>query len=181
MTAHGRVPIVAIDLRPPPLTNRKVESMDEQTQAFSLKPGQGRSLPAPAGRVTFKVRGKEAGGTMTVFEAEVPPGTGPRLHVHEHSDECIYVLSGDVQIRLGHELRDAPAGSFAFIPRGVHHRYQNVGQTNSRIIAMFTPAGIEDFFESFAKNRSVDDFFAGLSASGTNAMSLAIDDHDPRP
>jgi quercetin dioxygenase-like cupin family protein len=167
MTAHGRVPIVAIDLRPPPLPNRKVESMDEQTHAFSLKPGQGRSLPAPAGRVTFKVRGKEADGTMTVFEAEVPPGTGPRLHFHEHSDECIYVLSGDVQIRLGHELRDAPAGSFAFIPRGVHHLYQNVGHTNSRIIAMFTPAGIEDFFESFAENRSVDDFFEGLSASGT--------------
>jgi quercetin dioxygenase-like cupin family protein len=141
--------------------------MDEQTKAFSHKPGEGRALPAPAGRVTFKVRGEESDGTMTVFEAEVPPGTGPWLHVHEQSDECIYVLSGDVQIWLGHERRDAPAGSFAFIPRGVHHRYQNIGETNSRIIAMFTPAGIEDFFESFAENGSVDDFFEGLSASAS--------------
>ena len=140
--------------------------MDNKPRAFSLEPREGRCLPAPAGRVTFKVRGAESDGTTTVIEAEVPPGTGPRLHVHEDADECIYVLSGDVQFRLGHELRDAPAGSFAFIPRGVHHCYRNVGETNSRVIAMFTPAGIEDFFERFAENGSADDFFDGLSARG---------------
>lgn len=166
MTPAGRGPTVAIDLRhAPPNSNRKAVSMHEQT-AFVLEPDEGRRLPAPPGHVTFKVRGEESAGTMTVFEAETRPGDGPRLHVHERADECIYVLSGDVQIRLGHELRDAPAGSFAFIPRGVYHRFQNVGEANSRIVAMFTPAGIEDFFESFAETGDVDDFFESVSAVG---------------
>ncbi len=125
--------------------------MSEPAQPFSLAPGEGRVLPTPAGgQVTFKVRGEESSGTVSVLEFEVPAGAGPRLHVHEEAEECIYVLHGELRIQLGDEAHDAPVGSCVFIPRGLPHRFLNVGEERASLLAVYTPGGIEDFFESFA-------------------------------
>ena len=40
---------------------------------------------------------------------------GPPLHVHDREDECFYVLDGELSIRCGSDVFDAPAGSFVFL------------------------------------------------------------------
>ena len=125
--------------------------MSEPTQPFSLAPGKGRILPTPAGgQVTFKVRGTDSSGTVSVLEFEVPAGAGPRLHVHGQAEECIYVLHGRLRIQLGGETHDARAGSCVFIPRGTPHHFQNVGHDRATLLGVYTPGGIEAFFEGFA-------------------------------
>ncbi len=125
--------------------------MEESTQPFSRGPGEGRALPTPVGgRVTFKLTGDESSNSISLFEFEVPAGTGPRLHVHEEREECIYVLSGELRVQLGDEVQEAPTGSCVFIPRGLPHRFQNVGDDEARLLGVYTPGGIEEFFESFA-------------------------------
>lgn len=126
--------------------------MREPTQPFSLAPGEGSSLPTPAGgQVTFKVRAKDSSGKLSVLEFDVPAGAGPRRHVHELSEECIYVLHGELRIHLGDQTHDARAGSCVFIPSGTPHDFQNVGQDRASLLAVYTPPGaIEAFIEDFA-------------------------------
>jgi hypothetical protein len=38
-----------------------------------------------------------------------------------------------------------------FVPRGTPHNFQNVGEGPARILVMFTPAGMESFFDRFAE------------------------------
>jgi uncharacterized RmlC-like cupin family protein len=61
-------------------------------------------------------------------------------------------------------LETAPAGSFVFVPRGTPHNFQNVGSDAARILVMFTPAGMERFFERFAEpsDEPAPERFAGI-------------------
>jgi glyoxylate utilization-related uncharacterized protein len=61
-----------------------------------------------------------------------------------------YVLEGHFRFQADETLFDAPAGSFVFIPRGTHHCFQNTADQPARILVMFTPAGMERFFEQLA-------------------------------
>ena len=126
--------------------------MSEAVQPIQLGPGEGTVVSSPVGApIIFKARGAETGGSLLVFENEVPPGEGPPLHVHEHEDEVLYVLEGDMRFRIGDDVRPAPAGSFVFVPRGVEHSWQNVGDAQGRMLIVFTPAGMERFFERFGE------------------------------
>ena len=113
--------------------------------------GEGSPLENPVGgHVVFKVRGDESGGGVTVFETVVAPGDGPPLHVPAGEEETLYVLEGEIRFRLGDELHTGTPGSIAFVPRGVPHTFQNVGDTTARMLIHFTPSGMERFFEAFA-------------------------------
>ena len=91
--------------------------MSDAIKQFTLASGEGRTLPTPAGgQVTFKVLSEDSSGAFSLLEFNVPAGAGPRLHVHEATEECIYVLQGQLQIQLGDAVHDADAGSCIFIP-----------------------------------------------------------------
>ncbi len=87
---------------------------------------------------------------MTALENVIPPGQGPPLHTHANEDESWYVIEGELRFKLDADVRAAPAGSFVFVPRGTPHCFQNVADTPARILVMFTPAGMERFFDGFA-------------------------------
>lgn len=121
-------------------------------QTVYCAPGEGVTVRNPlTGSMTFKVRGEQSGGTLFVLEPTVSPGDGPMLHVHNLADEAIYVLDGTFRFKVDGEIRDAPAGTFAFIPRGVPHTWQNVGNRPARLLGIVLPAGLERFFESYAE------------------------------
>ena len=119
--------------------------------AFAVRPGEGLTIQGPAGGpLTFKARGDETDAALTVFENVIAPGDGPPFHTHAGEDESWYVLDGELRFRLGDEVASAAAGSFVFVPRGTPHCFQNVGAQPARIIVMFTPSGMERFFDRFA-------------------------------
>jgi quercetin dioxygenase-like cupin family protein len=116
-----------------------------------MGPGEGETVQGPAGGpLTFKARGEQTNGALTLLENLIAPGDGPPLHTHAHEDESWYVLEGALRFRLGEEIAAAPAGSFVFVPRGTPHCFQNIGEEPARIIVMFTPSGMERFFDRFA-------------------------------
>ena len=134
--------------------------MAAEAGTVALAPGEGETLVNPVGgHVTFKARGRETNGALTVLETVVTPGDGPPLHVHVKDDEAVYVLEGEIDFRVGDELYHNRAGSFVFIPRGVPHTFQNVGSEDGRMLLMFTPSGIERLFELAAASgaTSADD------------------------
>jgi quercetin dioxygenase-like cupin family protein len=130
------------------------------------RPGEGGSAGHPlGGEVAFKVRGEESGGRLTAFETVVAPGEGPPLHTHANEEETLYVLEGDVRFKLGDEIHHGPVGSFAFVPRGLPHTFQNVGDTSARMLIHFTPSGMERFFDGVdALDAPGPDVFVTLGA-----------------
>jgi quercetin dioxygenase-like cupin family protein len=117
------------------------------------RPGEGHTVPNPiAGDVVIRLTDDETGGAISMFESTPGPGAGPPMHVHAHEDEVLYVVDGTIRFKLGDEMHETAAGGFAFIPRGVHHAWQNVGSEPARVMFFFTPAstGMERFFPAFA-------------------------------
>jgi quercetin dioxygenase-like cupin family protein len=125
--------------------------MPDGPAPFAVGPGEGETVQGPAGGpLTFKARGEQTNAALTLFENVIAPGDGPPLHTHAGEDESWYVLEGVLRFRLGDEVASAPAGAFVFVPRGTPHCFQNVGEGPARIIVIFTPSGMERFFDRFA-------------------------------
>lgn len=115
------------------------------------RPDDSDATPNPVGgEITFAFRGDETDGRLTALVTIAAPGEGPPLHTHANEDECLIVLDGTFRFRLRDDVETAPPGSFVFVPRGVPHTWQNTGATPARMIVLFTPSGMERFFERFA-------------------------------
>jgi quercetin dioxygenase-like cupin family protein len=125
--------------------------MSKELAPFVVENGQGRTVEGPAGGpIQFKAVSEQTGGNLLVFENLIQPGDGPPEHIHTNCDEAWLVMDGSFRFKLGGEIRAAPAGSFVFVPRGVKHCFQNVGHLPANLFVMFTPAGMDRFFEEFA-------------------------------
>lgn len=111
-----------------------------------LPTGAGPSVWVVGDTYTFKARSEDTDGAFTLFEASVPPGGGPPPHIHLREDEAYYVLEGELEVLDSDRPFVATAGSYVYIPRGVLHRFKNVGETVARMLIFFTPAGFDEFF-----------------------------------
>jgi uncharacterized RmlC-like cupin family protein len=56
-------------------------------------------------------------------------------------------------VRVGTRKIVAPAGSFVVVPRGVVHQPSNPGAEPTRVLLVFSPAGMDGFFEEAAEGR----------------------------
>jgi quercetin dioxygenase-like cupin family protein len=131
--------------------------------AVVLRPGEGRRIP-PEGDafVTVKVERRHSGGTLTAYEATVGPRrAGPPVHLHQTWDEAFYVLAGEMTFLVGDATHTLPAGSFVFVPHGVPHTFWNEGAEPARQLTVFTPSGIEDYFD--ARAGLADDSVAAIA------------------
>lgn len=149
--------------------------------------GEGETIQGPAGGpLTYKARAAETAGGLTAFENVIAPGDGPPLHSHEIEGESWYILEGTLRFKLGSEIREAPEGSFVHVPAGTPHCFQNVAQQPARILVLFTPGGMEGFFERFSQflpgTSAPEAFQEAASGAGMTVLGppLAISDPIPR-
>ena len=110
---------------------------------YLLGPGEG----VPGGNdPTLKASRESTGGGLTLFESDTDGGA-PR-HVHSREDECLYVVEGTISVECGDEMWEAGSGAFVFLPRGVPHAWDVVGE-RARVLILTLPAGFEDFMHEF--------------------------------
>jgi quercetin dioxygenase-like cupin family protein len=104
--------------------------------------GEGKSVQVQVLGVTwtFKALGEQTGGTLEAFEAVFSPSGQLPTHVHRQFDEAIYVLEGELTIRVGDRTVTMRAGSLAFVPRGTVHRVENEGTSSAKILLWEAPA-----------------------------------------
>jgi len=108
------------------------------TPSIVVPPGQD---PVSPGRsFSLKLRGGETGGSIMMFEETIPAGTKSTFHLHHHSDEVAYVLSGEITFKIGDEVTVGGPGSCAFMPRGVPHAWKSTGAETGRALFLYTPA-----------------------------------------
>jgi mannose-6-phosphate isomerase-like protein (cupin superfamily) len=101
--------------------------------------------------VVYKLFGQDTGGSFSIVEHPLEPGTLATPHMHVHEDEFSFVLEGEVGVRVGDQVIVATPGSYVLKPRGVPHTFWNAGPKPARIIEIISPAGFEKYFEELAE------------------------------
>jgi mannose-6-phosphate isomerase-like protein (cupin superfamily) len=110
-------------------------------------PREGRVVWLLGGRYTFKVTGKQTGGSYGTVEAESFPGDSAPPHIHHREDESFYILEGEMAFMCDGKTFNAKAGAFLHIPRGMIHAFKNETASVARMLVTYSPAGFEQFFE----------------------------------
>jgi mannose-6-phosphate isomerase-like protein (cupin superfamily) len=107
---------------------------------------ENRDFWGPGDRYTFIVTSRESGGSMLALDCLVGAGGGPPPHRHLAEDELFYISEGSISFTMNGETRVIRAGQSAFVPRGTAHTYTNPNEAAARMIAVYTPAGMEGWF-----------------------------------
>ncbi|HSL00171.1 MAG TPA: cupin domain-containing protein [Rubrobacteraceae bacterium] len=120
-----------------------------------IGPDDGSVLINPlGGRMAVKVRDEHTAGAYSIHDNTIPPGSpGPRPHLHRDHEEAFYVVEGELTVRVGGRKLTAPAGSFVVVPRGIVHQPSNQGTKPARVLLIFSPAGMDHFFEEAQQRR----------------------------
>jgi quercetin dioxygenase-like cupin family protein len=151
--------------------------MPKQTGGLAVAPDQAEFIRSPVGGdLSFIIRAEQSKGTLLALQTTAPPGEGPPLHTHTREEETIYVVSGEFRWQVGEKVSAAPPGSFAFIPRGVAHTWQNIGGEPGTILVTFMPAGMEGFFERLSRMNEfdLDEFRAAAAEYGTEVVGSPL-------
>ncbi|MFE6165481.1 cupin domain-containing protein [Streptomyces sp. NPDC056486] len=94
----------------------------------------------------FLLRKEDTGGLYSFYQITTRPGSGPPPHVHETADEAFFVNKGRYEFEVGGVSEVVTAGTVVFGPRGVPHRFLNVGDEPGELLVIATPGGVENFF-----------------------------------
>src|SRR5688500_7879043 len=90
---------------------------------ITIAPGSGKVLKSVG--ATNKLTSAQTGGAYYLFEEEFEPESGNSLHVHRYEDEIVYVLRGEVEIRLATQRLHAVKGGVAYLPKNIPHALYN--------------------------------------------------------
>ena len=106
--------------------------------------------------IICKVRGLETFGRFAVVEETSPAKGVIPPHFHNQTDEIIYVLEGEYEVECDGRKSIARAGQMLVIPRGTTHSLKNRLTKPSRMLAIITPSGFENFFAEIIRLKSAD-------------------------
>ncbi len=95
----------------------------------------------------YKATAAQTGGTLSVFEAEVPSGCGAPLHRHARDSELFYVLEGELTFVSTAGQRVCRAGEVVYLAAGGEHAFHNASASPARAAVVVTPGSeAEGFF-----------------------------------
>jgi quercetin dioxygenase-like cupin family protein len=90
--------------------------------------------------VRFLVEGEQSGGSVAVFEFDVPAGARvPAPHSHDGYEETIYGLAGVLTWTIDGVPADVAPGEAICIRRHAVHHFENTGDTDAKALAVVTP------------------------------------------
>ncbi len=90
--------------------------------------------------------GDDTAGALSVSVATIGAGSSAPFHVHSREDETFFVVSGELEARIGDDYHVLGAGDAVFLPRGVPHRLKNQSQAPAEVVMLIHPPGLESFF-----------------------------------
>jgi quercetin dioxygenase-like cupin family protein len=125
-------------------------------------------------RIVCKVRGLETFGRFAVVEETTPAKGVIPPHFHNRTDEIIYVLEGEYEVELDGQKSIARTGKVLVIPRGTTHSLTNRLTTPSRMLAIITPSGFENFFAEISRLKHPADAAEIIEIGRRNDLELVI-------
>lgn len=121
-------------------------------------------------KVTYVHEDPASGYALLVWEA--PPGAAsPPVHVHHHTEEGFYVVSGTYRFLVGEATVERGAGGHVLVPAGLPHTFWNPGDVPAVALIILTPPDFAPYFRELSRQfvdvRTDEDSIAvrrGLSA-----------------
>lgn len=121
--------------------------MLQKTEGLAVNPSQEVIQIGPH-KIRFLITGDDSGGSVTVFEVDVP--AAERLaappHSHDHFEETIYGVAGVLTWTVDGNAIDVGPGDALCIPRGAVHRFDNNGTLDAKMLCVISPAAIGPTF-----------------------------------
>jgi quercetin dioxygenase-like cupin family protein len=114
-------------------------------QPVAVAPGSGTTLKFLG--LTHKLAGRQTGGAFYVCETTFGPGRGTPLHIHHFEDEVVYVMEGQIDIRLDKERLQAPTGGVVHLPKKIPHAWHNPLDIPLKLMVYAIPGGLEGYFD----------------------------------
>ena len=110
------------------------------------------SLTLPGGVVArIVVRGQDSDGRFCLLTDELPAAWALPPHRHASERETITVTAGRLQMHVDGELHELGPGDSLHVPAGVVHDGCVIGDAPVSRVIVFSPAGMEHFFERLAR------------------------------
>jgi quercetin dioxygenase-like cupin family protein len=102
--------------------------------------------------IRFLLEGEASGGSVAVFEFDVPAGAKvPIAHSHDAYEETIYGLGGVLTWTVDGQKTDVGPGEVLCIRRGAVHRFDNVSTADAKMLAIVSPGILgPDYFREIA-------------------------------
>ena len=129
-----------------PLQENTAGAVPPEARGLHVPGGQGQTVWFAGDVYTVKLTADATRGSLGLIEASVPPGGGPPPHLHVKSDATFYLTAGELEFLEGDRIFVARAGDAVFIPRGVAHRFTNIGLVPATMVFLYTPGGPEGLF-----------------------------------
>ena len=103
--------------------------------------------------IRFLLEGPASGGSVAVFEFDVPAGAKvPVAHSHDAYEETIYGLRGTLTWTVEGTVTEVGPGDVLCIPRGAVHHFDNAGAADATSLAIVTPGLLSpDYFRDIAE------------------------------
>jgi mannose-6-phosphate isomerase-like protein (cupin superfamily) len=107
----------------------------------------------------IKARGEETGGRLLIVEATLPAGwPGPPWHVHRDTDLGLYVLEGELTVKVASRLRSFRRGECTPLPSGVPHGFANMTARRTTVLLLASPPHeLEGLLAELAADMRTDD------------------------
>jgi mannose-6-phosphate isomerase-like protein (cupin superfamily) len=136
-------------------------------QATIVRPEQ--ALPIKAFGLDLKIllTTEATGGAISVLMGWHKPGEGPPDHVHFNQEEMFFIVEGTYELTFDSQTSTAGPGAIVFIPRGVVHRFKNVGETTACMLDWTLPGGQDHYF------KAISDLAAGDGFTSEKVMEIS--------
>lgn len=79
--------------------------------------------------------------------AEFPPMRHAPSHHHDHSEEVIYILAGVGEIFFDAQPEPVEPGTCVYIPPGVEHSINNLGEEILKVAYIFSPPVVQGSYD----------------------------------
>jgi mannose-6-phosphate isomerase-like protein (cupin superfamily) len=113
--------------------------------------GDGVPVRAFGNEILFKLSTEQSGGALVVGLATVPAGNAVPPHVQERDDELFLIVDGEYRFWVDGKQTDVGAGGLVYLPRGVPHEFEVLGERAGRHWVLSAPGGFDHFFQECAE------------------------------
>jgi quercetin dioxygenase-like cupin family protein len=121
------------------------------TKPILRKPEEGEVWNVLGEKIICKVSSKDTFGRFAVVEETSPPKSAVPPHFHNQTDEIVYVLEGRYEFEIDGKTQIAEKGDTLVIPRNTPHGFRNPLTSPSKMLAIITPSGFENFFAEISQ------------------------------
>jgi quercetin dioxygenase-like cupin family protein len=127
-------------------------STPAQQEHRVIRSGDGADVGAIGLGIFTRLTGADTQGAYSLFEYVVPPGLGgPPTHIHSREDELFICVQGQVRIELDGQEHILGQGDSLLMPRGVPHMFHNPFDDETKIVAVVSPPGLENYYQALSE------------------------------